>query len=62
MKTNKTASKKFKANAAGKLKRGKAYRSHNTAKKTPKRMRQLRRDAYVDKHDIERIKALVPYI
>lgn len=62
IRTNKTAVKKFRKNAAGKLKRGKAYKSHNTAKKTRKRVRQLRKDTYVDKHDEGRIKDMVPYL
>ncbi|MCK9267690.1 MAG: 50S ribosomal protein L35 [Alkaliphilus sp.] len=43
MKTHRGAAKRFKKTATGKLKRGKAYRSHILTKKSPKRKRKLRR-------------------
>ncbi len=61
IKTNKTAYKKFRKTAKGKIKRGKAYRSHNTAKKSPKTRRQLRGGGYVDKADTGLIKGLLRY-
>ncbi|MCL4146606.1 UNVERIFIED_CONTAM: hypothetical protein GTU68_048462 [Idotea baltica] len=62
IKTNKTASKKFKTTASGKIKRAKAYKSHNTAKKSPKRKRNLRGLTYVDQSNESLVKGLLPYL
>ena len=48
MKTNRTASKKVRITGNGKIKRGKAYTSHNTAKKSAKQRRHMRKMAMVD--------------
>jgi len=61
MKTNKMASKKFQVNASGKVKRGQANTSHNTAKMSPKRRRQLRGKAWVEGVDIQGVKKMLPY-
>jgi len=41
IKTNKLARKKFRTNAKGAVKRGQCNKSHNTAKRSAKRMRKL---------------------
>jgi large subunit ribosomal protein L35 len=61
IKTNRTASKKFAVNKNGKVKRGKAYHSHNTAKKSPKRRRNLVKNTLVDQKDARNIKRMLPY-
>ena len=61
MKTHRGAAKRFKKTATGKLKRGKAYRSHILTKKSPKRKRKLRRPCLVSKGDQSRIAQLLPY-
>jgi len=61
MKTHRGAAKRFKKTATGKLKRGKAYRSHILTKKSPKRKRKLRRPGLVFKGDQSRIAQLLPY-
>lgn len=61
MKTHKGAAKRFKKTASGKLKRGKAFRSHLTGKMSPKRVRQLRKSGLVSESDQKRIKQLLPY-
>ena len=61
MKTHRGSAKRFKRTASGKLKRFKAYRSHLTGKKSPKRIRQLRKAALVSESDMKRIKQLLPY-
>jgi len=43
MKTHKGAKKRFKVTGSGKVKRGKAGRSHILTKKTSKRKRHMRR-------------------
>ncbi|RMG42408.1 MAG: 50S ribosomal protein L35 [Candidatus Dadabacteria bacterium] len=62
MKTNRMAYKKYRANASGKLKRGQAFKSHNTAKKTPKRRRQLRGSVEVSAADKRTARRLLPYL
>ncbi len=59
VKTNSGAKKRFKQTATGRLKRKKAYHSHILTKKSPKRKRNLRSDALVDKTDEPRMKTLL---
>ncbi|ARA94611.1 MAG: 50S ribosomal protein L35 [Bacteroidetes bacterium] len=59
VKTNSGAKKRFKLTATGRLKRKKAYHSHILTKKSPKRKRNLRSDALVDKTDEPRMKTLL---
>lgn len=61
MKTNKIASKKLSINKNGKIKRGHAFHSHKTAKKTAKQRRKLSSMTFVDKKDSQGIKRLLPY-
>ncbi len=61
IKTNKSAVRKFKINASGKVLRKQAYKSHNTAKKSPKRIRQLRKVVGTSNGDTRRVKKLLPY-
>ena len=56
------AFKKFRANAKGLLKRKQAFKSHHTAKKTPKRRRQLRGFKLLDKADRGALKVFLPYL
>ena len=62
IKTNRTAYKKYRANAKGKVKRGRANRSHNTAKRAPKRMRQLRSSTLVSVSDMPNVMRMLPYL
>jgi len=61
MKTNRSAAKRFKKTATGKLKRAKAYHSHILTKKSPKRKRNLRKPGLVNKADEKRILKMLPY-
>ncbi len=61
MKTNRSAAKRFKVTASGRLKRRKAGKSHLLEEKTAKRKRRLRRAALVGKEEMERMKRLLPY-
>lgn len=61
MKTNRTARKKFTPNKNGKVKRAQAFHSHNTAKKSPKRRRNLGKMGQVDKTNLRDIKRMLPY-
>lgn len=60
MKTHRGSAKRFKRTATGKLKRYKAYKSHLTGKKSPKRIRNLRKGALVSKGDQKRIDSMLP--
>lgn len=60
IKTNKTASKKFKVKKNGSITRGKAFASHNTAKKSAKRKMRLRKMTTLDKTNLKTAKKLLP--
>ncbi|MFC1512326.1 50S ribosomal protein L35 [Candidatus Latescibacterota bacterium] len=59
MKTVKSASKRFKRTASGKLKRHKAFASHILAKKSSKRKRGYRKATTISKADHKRINSLI---
>ncbi|MDO4605210.1 MAG: 50S ribosomal protein L35 [Helcococcus sp.] len=60
MKTHRGSAKRFKRTGSGKLKRFKAYKSHITGKKSPKRIRSLRKSTIVSKADMKRIGNMIP--
>jgi len=62
MKTHRGAAKRFRITANGKVKRGKAYRSHILTKKSSKRKRNLRKIAYASPADENNLKKLLPYM
>ena len=61
IKTHRAAAKRFAVTKSGKVKRGKAYRSHILNKKTTKRKRKLRKIGYLSKANEATIKAMMPY-
>jgi len=61
MKTNRSAAKRFKLTASGKLKRRKAGKSHLLEEKTAKRKRKLRKSVLVCKEEFRRMKRILPY-
>ncbi len=60
MKTHRGSAKRFRRTGTGKLRRYKAYKSHLTGKKSPKRIRNLRKGALVSKGDQKRIDSMLP--
>ena len=62
MKTHKGAAKRFRKTGSGKLKRGKAYRSHILTKKSSKRKRNLRKTGYVSTTQEKAMRKLLPYL
>ena len=62
MKTNRSVYKKFRVSGNGKVKRGQANRSHNTAKRSQKRMRHLRGLLVLEPADAKRVVKLLPYM
>ncbi len=61
LKTLRSAAKRFRSTASGKIKRKKAYHSHILTKKTPKRKRNLRKQDLVSAADTRRVRRLIPY-
>ncbi|MBS5887367.1 MAG: 50S ribosomal protein L35 [Negativicoccus massiliensis] len=60
IKTKRSAAKRFKKTGTGQFKRSKAYKSHILEKKTPKRLRQLRKAATISKADQKRVERMLP--
>ncbi|MDR2360148.1 MAG: 50S ribosomal protein L35 [Oscillospiraceae bacterium] len=60
-KTHSGAKKRFKLTKSGKIKRAHAFKRHNTAKKNTKRIRGLRKGAYMDATNAIAIRQLIPY-
>ncbi|MCI5837081.1 MAG: 50S ribosomal protein L35 [Veillonellaceae bacterium] len=60
MKTKRSAAKRFKKTGSGLFKRSKAFKSHILEKKSPKRIRQLRKAAMVSKSDQKRVERMLP--
>ena len=61
MKTHSGAKKRFKLSKTGKVKRAHAYASHILTKKSTKRKRGLRKQAYASPANATVIKKLIPY-
>ena len=61
IKTNRSAAKRFKKTASGKIKRRKPNTNHILTKKSTKRKRNLRKAGLVDKSDMDRVGAMLPY-
>ena len=61
MKTDRGAAKRFSLTKSGKIKRGKAYKSHILNKKSPKRKRNLRKSTLIAAVEEKKIKKLIPY-
>ena len=62
MKTKRGAAKRFKVTGSGKIKRGKAFKSHILTQKTSKTKRNLRKATTVAAPDFKRVKKLIPYL
>ena len=62
LKTHRGAAKRFRKTASGKIKRGKAFKSHILTKKTSKRKRQLDTDTLISEADRRRIGRMIPYL
>lgn len=61
LKTHRGAAKRFKKTASGKIKRGKAFKSHILTKKASKRKRQLDQSTLISDADSKRIHRMIPY-
>ena len=61
IKTKKSAAKRFKITATGKVLRARAGRRHLAQTKNAKRLRRLGKTAVVDTTDVYRIKQSMPF-
>jgi large subunit ribosomal protein L35 len=61
IKTNKAAAKRFTLTKSGKVRRGKAYRSHILTSKSTKRKRNLRKTSTIAAVEQRNIRRLIPY-
>jgi len=59
MKTNRSAKKRFKVTATGKIKRWKGGGSHYNTKKDPKRKRRLNKATYVKDNMVKHVRDLL---
>jgi large subunit ribosomal protein L35 len=59
MKTNRAAAKRFKRTGSGRVKRNKAYHGHLFTRKSPKRLRNLRKSDMVAASDVERVNKML---
>ena len=62
MKTHKASAKRFRITGTGKLKRGKAFKSHILTKKSSKTKRKLRKTGYVSSTQMKTMRKLLPYL
>lgn len=61
LKTNRSAAKRFRVSASGKIKRNKAYKQHILSSKGKKRKRHLRQATLVAGAEAKNIRRLIPY-
>lgn len=61
LKSHRASAKRFKITKNGKVKRGQAYRSHILTKKSTKRKRALRKNAYASTANEATIKKMILY-
>lgn len=61
LKTHRGAAKRFNFTKNGKVKMNKSFRRHILNKKTTKRKRHLRKQAYCAKMNAKMLKKLIPY-
>ena len=61
IKTVRAAAKRFKKTGTGKFKRKKSLHNHILTKKSPKRLRKLRKSTMVSKADMPSVARMIPY-
>ena len=61
IKTHRGAAQRFSLTKSGRIKRGKAYKSHILTKKETKRKRGLRQTGYIAEVEAKKIRELIPY-
>ena len=61
LKTNKAASKRFRATKTGKFKRSRAFGRHLMSSKSPKRCRKIRKAGILGPEEQRRVERMLPY-
>ena len=61
MKSNSAARKRFKVTGTGRVRRGKAGKSHMMRGKSARRLRRLKKNDMVNSSHEHRLRALLPY-
>lgn len=61
LKTNKSAKRRFKITATGKLMHAKGMKSHRRRKKSPRVKREFDRMQLMDKTNVKRVRRMLPY-
>ena len=61
MKSNSSATKRFKRTVSGKIKRGQSHRRHILTKKSTKRKRHLRSPETIHESDMGLVRRMMPY-
>lgn len=61
MKTKRGASKRFRVQGGGGVKRSRAFMRHILTKKSSKRKRQLRGTTQIHESDMRAVRAMLPY-
>lgn len=61
IKSNSSASKRFKRTGSGKIKRGQSHRRHILTKKSTKRKRHLRSPVTIHESDMAMVRRMMPY-
>ena len=61
MKSNSSATKRFKRTGSGKVKRGQSHRRHILTKKSTKRKRHLRSPETIHESDMGLVRRMMPY-
>ncbi|HSH41883.1 MAG TPA: 50S ribosomal protein L35 [Arenicellales bacterium] len=61
LKTNRGAAKRFTKTGGGGFKRQQSHKNHILTKKSPKRIRQLRKADMVDSNDVPAVRKMLPY-
>lgn len=62
MKSNRSAAKRFRKTATGKIRFKRSFKNHILTKKSAKRIRQLRKDGTLERGDEKRMKEILPYL
>ena len=61
IKSNSSATKRFKRTGSGKIKRGQSHRRHILTKKSTKRKRHLRSPETIHENDVASVRRMMPY-
>jgi large subunit ribosomal protein L35 len=62
MKSNRSAAKRFRKTATGKIRHKKAFKNHILTHKSSKRKRHLRKGESLEKGDEKKVKVILPYL